>query len=122
MHKDLHIPTPNYKKVFKGKNVLRDSYSGFGCDGDDTGLLQLLTDSNIDLIFVVGLAFDYCVSATALDPQIRDFQTWVITDLTRSISPEGEKNSILKYKPPFKNLTTSDKVSEIMHSKNKFFS
>jgi len=46
-----------------------DSYSAFFDNGrmSQTELDDLLTARNIDTIYVVGLAIDYCVSYTAID-------------------------------------------------------
>jgi nicotinamidase/pyrazinamidase len=39
-------------------------------------------------VFVVGLARDYCVKATALDAAREGFDTVVIDDLTRAVAPD----------------------------------
>ncbi|NLR91047.1 MULTISPECIES: bifunctional nicotinamidase/pyrazinamidase [Flammeovirga] len=77
------------KKVFKkGTDKEVDSYSSF-YDNDkrhDTGLNQYLKDNNVEEVFIVGLATDYCVKYTALDAKSSDFKTYVIEDATRGVN------------------------------------
>ena len=55
----------------------------------DSGLLSLLRESAVERVFVVGLAADYCVKATAEDAQREGFETFVIEEGTRAVDPEG---------------------------------
>lgn len=51
----------------------------------DSGLVQVLRERGITDVFVVGLAFDYCVKATALDASKEGFKTWVVQEGTRAV-------------------------------------
>lgn len=79
--------------VRKGTRPDVDSYSAFrenvGPDGTrpSTGLGAFLRARGIERVFVVGLARDYCVKATALDAADEGFETVVIEDLTRAVEP-----------------------------------
>jgi nicotinamidase/pyrazinamidase len=53
--------------IRKGKIVEVESYSGFGTAPEDTGLLDDLRKAEIKIVYVCGLAIDYCVGATARD-------------------------------------------------------
>jgi nicotinamidase/pyrazinamidase len=98
-HPDLKIDSSMF--IFtKGENKEVDSYSGF-YDNDhksSTGLGEFLKDCNVDVVDVVGLAFDFCVGYTALDSKKLGFETTVLKDLTKSISNETEKDMIDKLK------------------------
>lgn len=52
----------------------------------------MLKKWKVDKVFVVGLAFDYCVKFTALDIATKlNIDTTVLTDLTRAVAPDTEK-------------------------------
>jgi nicotinamidase/pyrazinamidase len=77
----------------KGTRPDVDSYSGFrenlGPDGQraTTGLGAWLKARGIGRVFVVGLARDFCVQATAVDAATEGFETIVLDDLTRAVAP-----------------------------------
>ena len=64
----------------KGTDRRVDSYSGFFDNGrkKPTGLAEWLRERWITRVYVMGLATDYCVKATALDARELGFDTWVI--------------------------------------------
>ena len=77
--------------IRKGYNPAVDSYSAF-YENDQkprTGLNGYLRDKNIQHIFCVGLALDYCVFYSARDAVKENFQTTVITDACRAIDLDG---------------------------------
>lgn len=77
-------------RVFaKGSQSGIDSYSGFFDNGRRaaTGLGDYLREHKIDEVFVVGLALDYCVRATAIDAASLGFRTTVILDACRAVDP-----------------------------------
>jgi nicotinamidase/pyrazinamidase len=88
---EMHLALNMQKvaKVFKkGTNPEVDSYSGF-FDNDkksSTGLSEYLKNFGINEVFVVGLALDYCVKATALDALKEGFKTKVYLPATRSVN------------------------------------
>jgi nicotinamidase/pyrazinamidase len=77
----------------KGTRPDVDSYSAFrenpGPKGvrASTGLGAWLKSRGITRVFVVGLARDFCVKATALDAAAEGFETCVVDDLTRAVAP-----------------------------------
>lgn len=75
--------------VQKGQELDVDSYSAFfdNARRRDTGLQSTLKKHGITDIDVVGLAFDYCVKATALDAVSLGFQTRILLQGTRSVEP-----------------------------------
>ncbi len=71
----------------KGTDESIDSYSGFFDNGHRkaTGLGDYLKSKNVDEVYVMGLATDYCVKATALDAVGLGFKTTVIEDGCRGV-------------------------------------
>lgn len=78
--------------IQKGMNREVDSYSGFGSEDfvrEITPLDQHLKDLDVKYVVIGGLAFDYCVSATAKDAARLGYFTIVVRSATRGISRES---------------------------------
>lgn len=86
-HGSLRVPLD---ALLISKAEIEESYSAF----DRTGLAEQLRAKHIQRIFVAGLATDYCVRATALDGMREGFETWLITDGCRGVSPETTKAAL----------------------------
>jgi nicotinamidase/pyrazinamidase len=86
-HPALNVVGPTVKKGTNGE----DGYSGFSMKHPTTGetistdLEGMLRERGIDRVVVVGLATDYCVSATALDAIKLGFRTEVLQDAIASV-------------------------------------
>jgi nicotinamidase/pyrazinamidase len=82
--------------VKKGQDRMVDSYSAFfdNARQSDTGLNAALGLYQIREVDVVGLAFDYCVKATALDAASLGFQTRVLLEGTRAVDPTSDSDTI----------------------------
>ena len=75
----------------KGFRPRIDSYSAF-FENDrvtPTGLAGYLEERNLTRVFLVGLAYDYCVGYSALDARRLGLQAVVIRDACRAIDLEG---------------------------------
>jgi nicotinamidase/pyrazinamidase len=89
LHPDLNIPE-EAPRIHKGANG-EDGYSGFTMRDPTSGeeipteLDQLLRDRGITNVVVVGLATDYCVSATALDAARLGYETATMTDAIAAV-------------------------------------
>ena len=89
LHPDLRLPD-GAPRVRKGSNG-EDGYSGFTMrdplSGEEipTELDGLLRDKGVDRVVVVGLATDYCVSATALDAARLGYETSILTDAIAAV-------------------------------------
>ena len=81
----------------KGSDSGLDSYSGFfDVSRRSTGLAEYLQRRGVDEVFVMGLATDYCVKATALDAASLGFKTWLIEDACRGVNlrPEDSQRAV----------------------------
>lgn len=87
-HKDL-VRADSDAVVRKGHNPKVDSYSGFQENDQKTKteLEELLKKQGITHVFTVGLAYDYCVSWTAMDAVSAGFDATMVTDASRGIAP-----------------------------------
>lgn len=92
-HPALSIPAdandgPIVRKGVGGE----DGYSGFTVRAPETGeeaptgLDQMLREHGIERVVVVGLATDYCVSATVLDAVRLGYATTVVVDAIRAVN------------------------------------
>ncbi|WP_420624874.1 isochorismatase family protein [Candidatus Poriferisodalis sp.] len=67
------------------------AYSGFeGIDDDGRTLDEVLAAAEVTDVDVVGLAFDHCVRATAVDAAANGYAVTVLEDLAASVAPETE--------------------------------
>jgi nicotinamidase/pyrazinamidase len=92
-HEDLSVVGPSVKKGANGE----DGYSGFTMKDPTTGATKptelegLLRAKDIKRVVIVGLATDYCVSATALDAARLGFGTEVLQDAIAAVNlAEGD--------------------------------
>jgi len=86
LHHDLD--RSRITKTFpKGTDATVDSYSGFWDNGrrKSTGLAEWLRGQGVTKVYVLGLATDYCVKATAIDAVAEGFTTYVIEDGCRAV-------------------------------------
>lgn len=75
----------------KGTDAEIDSYSGFYDNGHrkSTALAEYLRGKQIDEVYVVGLAADYCVYFTAKDAIKEGFTTYIVEDAVRAITVQS---------------------------------
>jgi len=71
----------NARLISKGARFDIDQYSAF----DKTGLVSELVHLNIKRVWVVGLALEVCVKATAVDAAKNDYETILVEEGTRFI-------------------------------------
>jgi nicotinamidase/pyrazinamidase len=82
------LDTSHISHVFrKGTDPRVDSYSGFfdNAQKRSTGLGEYLREAGVDELYVLGLATDYCVRATALDAVRLGLRTWLVEDACRGV-------------------------------------
>lgn len=86
-HKQLHTEGVD-KVIQKGTDPETDSYSGFFDNGrrHATELHGYLQSENINEVYIMGLATDYCVKFTALDALSLGYTTYLIEDGSRGVN------------------------------------
>ena len=88
-HPELQLPG-NVIKVTKGNRFDQDQNSAF----DQTGLASELRARHIKRVIVMGLAQDVCVLATALDARREGFETVLVEEGTRPVTPDGGRDAL----------------------------
>ncbi|KAM3143419.1 hypothetical protein pb186bvf_004480 [Paramecium bursaria] len=92
-HKNLIVKETDY--VFrKGQEIDKESYSGFGWNLNNSKLKLFLIEQQIQQLYVVGLALDFCVLMTALDAFKLGLQIFIVKDLTQAVFPEDANKKI----------------------------
>ncbi len=94
-HPSLHLPQAELI-LRKGFRPDVDSYSAF-FENDrttPTGLAGYLRERNFARIFLVGLAYDYCVGYSALDARRLSLPAFVLRDACRAIDLNGSVAAI----------------------------
>ena len=94
------LSLPRLDAAFK-KGEFEAAYSGFEGRLDDPRqrpedrprLNTWLLDHGVDTVLICGLAFDYCVTQTALDARRLGFETVVLGPLTAAISEETARTA-----------------------------
>lgn len=89
-HPALHLPQAELL-LRKGFVPEIDSYSAF-YENDrttPTGLSGYLRERDLKRVFLVGLAYDYCVGFSALDARLHGLEVVVLRDACRAIDLEG---------------------------------
>lgn len=82
------LDTGAVTKVFqKGTDPTVDSYSAFYDNGHrkSTGLTEFLEEHDVQDVYIMGLATDYCVKFTALDARRDGFTSLLIEDGCRGV-------------------------------------
>ena len=76
--------------LIKLRAELGRAYSAFFDNGrlSKTRLDDLLSSNNVTTLFISGIAFDFCVSRSALDAAEIGYKVYVIEDATAGIAPE----------------------------------
>ncbi|KAI1282046.1 Nicotinamidase [Halotydeus destructor] len=88
LHPELIVPESHrYIDVFKGTNPVIDSYSAFWDNGklSETVLNSQLRSRGITDIYVCGIAYDVCVSWTAIHGNEYGYRTVLVNDASRGV-------------------------------------
>lgn len=94
------LETSGITVIFKkGTDKSVDSYSAFfdNAKRKDTGLAAYLKSEDVDTLYLVGLATDYCVKFSALDAVELGFKTVLIKEGVRGVNiTPGDSDAALK--------------------------
>lgn len=75
--------------IQKGTDIAVDAYSAFAgsppVEPEASPLAKELRSHNVDTLFVVGLATDYCVRASALDAHKAGFNVYIVSEGVRAV-------------------------------------
>ncbi len=96
-HPGLH--DVGIQQVFlKGTGDRDDGYSAY--EATNLSLERYLKERQVDELYVVGLATDYCVRASALDSVKYGFKTFVVTDAVAAVNvqPGDGENALREMK------------------------
>ena len=109
------LDTKRIARVFpKGTDPNIDSYSGFFDNGHQkaTGLGDYLRNQGVTDLYILGLATDYCVKATALDGRSLGFHVHLIIDGCRGVNlhPGDSDRAVEEMKTAGVRVTTSSSV------------
>lgn len=81
--KDLN--SEKIQEVFyKGTDNKDDGYSAF--DATNKNLAKFLKENKVEDLYIVGIATDFCVRASAIDALEEGFNTYIITDATKAVN------------------------------------
>ena len=69
---------------YKGTDNKDDGYSAF--EATNKSLPQFIIDKEIKELYIVGIATDYCVKASALDSLKEEIKTYIITDAMKAVN------------------------------------
>ena len=85
-----------------------EGYSGF----EHSELEQILREREVERVYVVGLATDYCVRASAIDSARLGFETVVVEDAIRAanVNPDDGAHAIEDMKQAGAEVTTSEEI------------
>jgi nicotinamidase/pyrazinamidase len=116
IHPEIAVPAS--ATIFhKGMEVLNDgaddtSYSGYYAHTDDGLTLPAwLVQRQISHVYLVGLAFDYCVGSTALDLVQRcGVAVSVIIDATRPVAMASQQTMLARMAAAGVTVTTTNEV------------
>lgn len=107
-----NLDTRKMEAIFrKGMEKEIDTYSAFFDNGHkkDTGLSGYLKARNIDHVYIVGLAGDFCVNFSIRDALKEGFKVTLIKDCTRPINKDNFEKELIEL---------SDLGTEIIESKD----
>ncbi|PKS08298.1 hypothetical protein jhhlp_005242 [Lomentospora prolificans] len=76
--------------VKKGQDPRVEMYSAFYDPFrlSDSGIAEMLRTQRVTHVFVVGLAADFCVKASAIDARREGYETFIVEDGTKPVDPE----------------------------------
>jgi len=120
VHSDLKIIDENNSQnttvihTYKGLKPTIDSYSAFwdNLKLSETNLNQQLQEKNVNQVFVVGLATDWCVYSTALHAMEYGYKTYIIEDACRGVDEKVIKERLQDFTQKNGHVIRSNQVKD----------
>jgi len=106
----------------KASSPEKDDYSEFaGRDEQGRSLDEVLKNSGVKRIFVVGLATDYCVLETVMDGLKYGYEVYAVTDAMKAVNvaPDDGTKALQKMASGGAHLVTTDQVLNLAGSSAK---
>jgi nicotinamidase/pyrazinamidase len=104
--------------VYKGIHSAIDSYSGFydNAKMQTTELHASLKAANVDTLFIMGLATDYCVKFTVLDACSLGYNTFLVEDGCRGVNLNSQDvtNAIQEMRKAGATIIQSQEVTSLL--------
>lgn len=118
LNKNLKL-TEEDEFVKKGTNAQVDSYSAFYDNAKlhKTNLHDILRREGIKDIYLCGLAWDYCVSFTALHARELGYNVYVVSEGCKGVSEEGVKTMNQRMKQAGIKIISSQELEKILDEK-----
>ncbi|GFR09898.1 nicotinamidase [Trichonephila clavata] len=119
LHSDLKVPK-GALFIYKGTNPKTDSYSAFydNMKLSQTKLHSELKQKKVTHVFICGLAYDYCVSFTALDSLDLGYATVIIEDATRGTDDNMIEDTKKKLRSKCCVLASSSELENLIKAKD----
>ncbi|GFU00429.1 nicotinamidase [Nephila pilipes] len=119
LHSDLKV-LEDAVLVYKGTNPKVDSYSAFYDNKklSQTKLHEELKLKKVTHVFVCGLAYDYCVSYTALDALDLGYATVIVEDATRGTDENMIEDMKRKLKSKLCVMASSSQLENLIKAKD----
>lgn len=109
LHKDLLIKD-NSAVFLKGENQFKEEFSAFANKLVD----EYLQKKSIKKVFIVGLAYDFCVAETAFDAKKLGYDVYVVKDLSKPIFENQVKELDFKFKSVGINVVSTEEVFQML--------
>ena len=95
IHDDLKGFVEEDLTFYKGCDPAQEQYSGFeGCNNAGQSLGEVLQLLGTEVVYVVGIATEYCVRNTAEDLLKAGFKVTILQDCLGWVDGEGHKNTL----------------------------
>ncbi|MDR3168675.1 MAG: isochorismatase family protein [Candidatus Peribacteria bacterium] len=101
------------RRIPKGASPISAGYSGF----EDTCLQEELESERKKILFLAGVATDYCVGQTALDAVDRGYKTYLISEAVRGVRLESTQAKLTELLERGVKIITINQLSDLL-SKN----
>ena len=113
-HPDLEIPDEAII-LSKGMKREEDGYSTFDAvDHQDTPFSNLIASVGVKMLYVGGIATDYCVRASVLDALRFGFNVGLLVDAIKGVAPDTAREALDEMKSQGAEFLTYEELSRRM--------